>query len=656
MRTEKLSEDKYDKYMIKKDFKLPEAKDLSLSARKRRYYATCPVDNKKVLDRFKKAYHKIRCVLSWRFMIDEIQLYGTGSSLFSANFAYKTNINTVMDQKRLDDSTDKTNQDFSWKHFLLHPGSRFKLFWDFLMFLQVMYTIIMIPVLLAFYQGGNQTFSTIDLSLDISFAVDIIIILNTALIDKNKKPVKDRKKIFLAYLKGLLIVDIISVFPFWAFDDKDNGKSLKLLRVLRLLRLGKMVKLENVLKKIPIKSFQRIYNSVEGLNRLFAGLFLILLMIHLVSCAWNYSSVAENFHPDTWIVRNGLQDASPSQKYLRGVYFAFTVLMTVGFGDIYAITKTEMAICIVWEFIGIAFYSFVFGTISSVLTSMDQKNAALTKKLQIVELLAKDTNIPQELVKRINKEIKESSNTLSLDYDEKIKLVSNLPKNLRYTICGAMYEEAAKKLFFFKDKPMNFTADIFPRLVYLVKRDREFLYSKGDFPDEMYFLISGRISFVFGKQNMVFKSMIAGSYFGEIELIEQKPREFGVMASGTCSLLVMPKSVFAHMMRQYPKVSHDVKEVAKIKKVKIDSAMQDIIELLDNVDIRKEKTLSEIAGTLKPYKSKEYIKRDSQKNLTEQNNLYGIEYQNRYLKYTIAQIHSKIDELERKMLAATEKS
>lgn len=654
MKQEKFSEDKYDRYMIKKDFQLPEPKDLSLAARKRIYYSTYPVNNKKVLDRFKKAYHKIRCVLSWRFMIDEIRLYGTGSSLFNANFAYKNNINTVMDQKRLEDITDQTNQDINWKYFLLHPGSSFKVFWDFLMFLQVMYTIIMVPFVLAFFGNEYQLFFTIDLTLDIVFVIDILFNLNTALIGKNKKPVKDRKKIFLAYLKGMLVVDVISVFPFWAFDQEHNWKSLRLLRVLRLLRLGKMVKLESVLKKIPIKSFQRIYNSVEGLNRLFAGLFLILLMIHLVSCAWNYSAVTENFHPDTWIVRNGLQDASRSQKYLRGVYFAFTVLMTVGFGDIYAITKTEMAICIVWEFIGIAFYSFVFGTISSVLTSMDQKNAALTKKLQIVKLLAKDTNIPEDLVKIVNKEIKDYSNTLSLDYEEKIKLVANLPKKLKYTICGAMYGEAAKKLFFFKDKLMNFTADIFPRLVYLVKNDREILYSKGDFPDEMYFLISGRVNFVFGKQNMVFKSMIAGSYFGEIELIKQKPREFGAMACGNCSLLVMPKSVFAYMMRQYPKVSQEIKEVAKVKKCKIDSAMQDIIELLDNVDIRKEKTLSEIAGTLKPYKSKEYSNVSKVKKRVVKNDLYAIEYQNRYLKYTIAQIHSKIDELEKRMVMSAQ--
>jgi hypothetical protein len=268
----------------------------------------------------------------------------------------------------------------------------------------------------------------------------------------------------------------------------------------------------------------------------------------------------------------------------------------------------------------------------------------------MAQLLAKDTKIPKNLLEKMIKEIKTSSTTLTLDYDEKIKLVANLPRFLRDKICKSMYKKAATKIFFFQDKQMSFTSDIFPKLVYFEMHDRETLYLKDDFADEMYFLIKGKIGFVFGKQNLVFKSMIAGSYFGEIEMIEQKPREFGAMAVGKCSLLAMPKTIFQYMMKQYPKISQEIKQVAIVKKMKIDSAMQDIIELLDNVDIRKEKTLSEIAGTLKPYKSREYTSCRDTTSVKNPYSLYGIEYQNRYLKFSIANINEKIDRLEKNLI------
>lgn len=650
MKTEKLQDEIYDKYMMRKDINLLKSSDLSLKSRKLRHALSIPVNNPKVQIVFQRAFYKYRCVYSWMRMVDEIRLYGTGSSLFDATFAYKEIILTVMDKKKFDDESkanDSTVPD--WKLLLVHPSSRFVMIWNLVAFVLAVYTVVSIPFCLAFYQDTDPFF-IVNVLVDLFFFFDIILKMNTMILDKYQNPIKNRSLIFMNYLKGSLLLDLAAMIPFCGIFEQVNGKDYEAIRILRLFRISKVMIFDTLIQKIPVESFQKLCNTSAGINRLFIGLFLILILIHFVSCFWNYAAVIEGFSPDTWVVRNGLKDEPLAKKYLYGVYFAFTVLMTVGFGDIYGVTKTEMAICIVWEFIGIAFYSFIFGTISSVLTALDQKNEALSKKLEMAELLAKDTHLPTELVEKMIREIKVSSNTLSLEYDEKIKLVANLPRHLRDSICKAMYNQAATKIFFFQNKEMTFTSDIFPKLVYQTLSDKETLYSKNDFADEMYFLISGRISFVFGKKNLVFKSMIPGSYFGEIEMIEQIPREYGAMSVGECSLLVMPKSVFQYMMRQYPKISTEVKEVALIKKLKIDSSLQDIIELLDEIDIRKEKTLSELAGLSKPYKSREFERRKESNISKNPNSLYGIEYQNRYLKFSISHIHEKIDRLEQNLI------
>ena len=35
----------------------------------------------------------------------------------------------------------------------------------------------------------------------------------------------------------------------------------------------------------------------------------------------------------------------------------------------------------------------------------------------------------------------------------------------------------------------------------------------------MYFIVKGKVNYVIGRENTVFKGILAGSYFGEIELI-----------------------------------------------------------------------------------------------------------------------------------------
>jgi hypothetical protein len=59
-------------------------------------------------------------------------------------------------------------------------------------------------------------------------------------------------------------------------------------------------------------------------------------------------------------------------------------LTTVGFGDIGAGTTFERVLCMIWMLFGVGFYSFVVGTLSSVISSLDDKNTHTEEKLQLI--------------------------------------------------------------------------------------------------------------------------------------------------------------------------------------------------------------------------------------------------------------------------------
>jgi hypothetical protein len=70
------------------------------------------------------------------------------------------------------------------------------------------------PYLIAFkdVQVGDDWWY-VDTLVDILFFCDIMIILNTALVI-DERLVTDRKTIFMKYLRGALIIDVLAIFPF----------------------------------------------------------------------------------------------------------------------------------------------------------------------------------------------------------------------------------------------------------------------------------------------------------------------------------------------------------------------------------------------------------------------------------------------------------
>lgn len=89
------------------------------------------------------------------------------------------------------------------------------------------------------------------------------------------------------------------------------------------------------------------------------------------------SSRIDNFNEDTWIVRKEARDLPAADQYLFAIYWAFQTLTTVGFGDVPAITVLERMLALFWMIFGVGFYSFTIGNLSSIISSLDAKSAAI---------------------------------------------------------------------------------------------------------------------------------------------------------------------------------------------------------------------------------------------------------------------------------------
>ena len=59
-------------------------------------------------------------------------------------------------------------------------------------------------------------------------------------------------------------------------------------------------------------------------------------------------------------------------------------------------------------------------------------------------------------------------------------------------------------------------------LCFRIEIEKTYVYIKDDYADEMYFIVRGTAKFI--SDDFVYRTMFAGSHFGEYELLEYLPR------------------------------------------------------------------------------------------------------------------------------------
>ena len=86
----------------------------------------------------------------------------------------------------------------------------------------------------------------------------------------------------------------------------------------------------------------------------------MFLLTHIFCCMWYYSARMEFYKGKTWI-SNLL-----GEDYLTCFYWATQTITVEGYGDIIAIYFWDYIVVVIWELIGVGFYSFAIGSLATV--------------------------------------------------------------------------------------------------------------------------------------------------------------------------------------------------------------------------------------------------------------------------------------------------
>ena len=407
-------------------------------------------------------------------------------------------------------SGEESLEDFEESFFYINPNGSFLIINDMFLFILSMYAIIISPFHFAFsihkIPSLLSKISIMDFITDYFFFCDLFIGFFTAYYNFDDQLVTNNKLIIKNYLKGYFIINIIGGIPlnsifriidyykktnliFYSYT-KNSFNLFQLFQLIRVFKLLKTFKHNSFINHIHL-NIQKIDDLLIKWLILYKILFLFFVSLHLLSCIFIYLSQLE--HPNWIFVNNFEIDKNHFDIYISSLYYIFTTISTVGYGDIISISIYERFFNLILLFVGIIIYSFFVSALSNYIQNIDSKYVDYNKNVEILKnIKVHHNNMSQELYEKISKYLLYKLNNMKkLKYD----IIDNLPLSLRNKVIITMYKDVINNFIFFKNfNNSDFIIKVVLALEPIKVEKNETLVNEGDYIDQVMFVKKGKLS------------------------------------------------------------------------------------------------------------------------------------------------------------------
>lgn len=406
--------------------------------------------------------------------------------------------------------------------------------WNAIVFMVAIYAAITIPLDLAF-QTISLSGTASNLLISSIFLVDFILNLRYLKRIRRKfecKDIEDERW----YQHLLLFTDLLALIPFVLFLS---------IPALGLLRLLKLVRTFHILRQAR-QSLIRF----AGIFTFWAFLFWVILAINMLACGWNsleLKNTESNFASD----------------YINAIYWTFTTLTTVGYGDITPITNAQKLYAIFVQLLGYGVFTFLIGTVASQLLQKDPARIRYEENMKGLSSLMHYKTLPTHLRLRIIDFYKYMWKR-RLGYDE-TSFLQSLPENLHTEVALYFKKDIIEKVSLFSNASEQFKRDISLLLHPIFLTPGDYIFKIGDPADEMYFVVNGELNVLNQSEKQIIRKMQAGDYFGEIALFKNQTRSATLRAISYCDIYTLDKKSFDQINKKYPDFCSELEQNVELR-------------------------------------------------------------------------------------------
>ncbi|TGZ64139.1 hypothetical protein CRM22_006521 [Opisthorchis felineus] len=422
---------------------------------------------------------------------------------------------------------------FTLKHY-----SMFKAIWDWIILVMIIYTAIATPFVTVFLTNKysnkysqitssrmNQTTEKTDVDnfhllgieilVDIMFLVDILINFRTTYVNKNDEVVSHPRRIATHYLKGWFFVDLVAAIP---FDLVFINLKDKPTQVTTLLKSARLLRLFGIVRKLD-------RYSEYGASILLLLTALFALIAHWLACIW-YAIGKEEHRGEGpkigWLNTLAMQteqhytedpNSGPDiqTKYITALYFTFSSLTSIGFGNVSPNTNAEKVFSIVVMLVGSLMYASIFGNVGALIQRLYSGTARYHAQMLRIKEFIRFHQIPTPLRQRLEEystQVWEHTNGIDMTMVQ-----YSFPESLQSDICLYVYRDFLGGSSAFRSLSDGCLRNISLRIRAAHMPPSDTLIHTGDLLTAVYFVVKGSLEVV-TTDDLILGVLNPGDFFG----------------------------------------------------------------------------------------------------------------------------------------------
>ncbi|XP_067238077.1 potassium voltage-gated channel subfamily H member 6a isoform X5 [Chanodichthys erythropterus] len=462
------------------------------------------------------------------------------------------------------------------KWTILHY-SPFKAVWDWIILLLVLYTAVFTPYSAAFLLNEQEDerrrtcgytcnpLNVVDLVVDVMFIIDILINFRTTYVNHNDEVVSNPARIAQHYFKGWFLIDIVAAIPFDLLIFRSGSDEPQTTTLIGLLKTARLLRLVRVARKLD-------RYSEYGAAVLFLLMCTFALIAHWLACIWyaignveRTSSARIGGMKIGWLDNladqigkryndsDSFSGPSIKDKYVTALYFTFSSLTSVGFGNVSPNTNPEKIFSICVMLIGSLMYASIFGNVSAIIQRLYSGTARYHTQMLRVKEFIRFHQIPGGLRQRLEEYFQHAwSYTNGIDMNAVLK---GFPECLQADICLHLNRSLLQNCKAFRGASKGCLRALAMRFKTTHAPPGDTLVHSGDVLTALYFISRGSIEIL--REDVVVAILGKNDIFGEPISLYARPGKSSadVRALTYCDLHKILRDDLLEVLDMYPDFS-----------------------------------------------------------------------------------------------------
>ncbi|XP_076367723.1 cyclic nucleotide-gated channel rod photoreceptor subunit alpha-like [Tachypleus tridentatus] len=429
--------------------------------------------------------------------------------------------------------------------FVFDPSGKLSYYWSMIISIAFLYNFWVVIYRFAFYEINANTivaWLALDYFADIIYVLDIVFHFRTGYLEEGVLQT-DSDKLRKHYMNSTLFyIDCLCLLPIDFLYLSIGFNS-----ILRCLRLVKIYKFWGFLDRTERHTnYPNVFRTVSLTHYL-------LVIFHWNACLFHIISKNGGFGSRNWFNPRGENCYDVVCEYLHSFYWSTLALTTIG--DLpRPRTKEEYLFLVIELVFGLFLFAAVMGHVANIVTNVSTARKEFQARLDVVKTYMRMRRVPYHIQNKVIKWF--DYLWVSQKSSDDDRSVGFLPDKLKAEIAIHVHLDTLKRVEIFQNTEAGFLCELVLRLRPVLFSPGDYICRKGEVGKEMYIVNRGRLEVVTDNGKTVLATLRAGSYFGEISILNMgkagNRRTASVRSVGYSDLFRLNKQDMWEVLKDYP--------------------------------------------------------------------------------------------------------